>query len=189
MTSVENTYKNCNTLNPNPKYCPTIPLRAHLILLTTFNRKKDDLKNRTQVLCADGCQNHISLMWNVKLLHYYPTLECRLNLPLTHQTTITHHQLSVLLCECNLCISVIRWHSRNHNQAKTRTTVETTDYPIPKPQPNKPKTTTGESSLESQPNQPQNHNHSQTNPTTAAKTTAKPIPQPQPKLPCPSPSG
>ena len=168
MTSVENTYKNCNTINPNPKYCPTIPLRAYLILLTTFNRKKGDLNNRAQV-CADGCQNHISLMWNVYRLHYYPTLERPPNLPLTHQATITHHQLSVLLCECNLCISVIRWHSRNHNQAKTRTTVETTDYPSPKPQPNKPQN-------HIQPNQA--WKHSRTNP----KTKAKPILQPQSKL-------
>ena len=89
------------------------------------------------------------------------------NLPLSHQATITHHQLSVLLCECNLCISVIRWHSRNHNQARTRTIVETTDYPSPKPQPNKPQN-------HIQPNQA--WKHSRTNP----KTKARPILQPQP---------
>ena len=70
-------------------------------------------------------------------------------------------------CECNLCISVIRWHSRNHNQAKTRTTVKTTDYPSLKPQPNKPQN-------HIQPNQA--WKHSRTNP----KTKARPILQPQP---------
>jgi len=124
-------------------------------------------------------------MWNVKPLHYYPTLERRLNLPLTHQATITHQQLSVLSCECNLCISIIRWHSRNHNQAKTRTTVETTDYPSPKPQPNKPQNhrriktgITAEPTPKPQLNQSYNRsqNYSQTNPTNAAEITL-PLPE------------
>ena len=92
------------------------------------------------------------------------------------------------LCECNLCISVIRWHRRNHNQAKTRTTVETIDYPSPKPQPKKNQNhnrwikpgITAEPTPKAQPQPNQSHNrsqnYSQINPTTAAEITL-PLPE------------
>jgi len=171
MTSVENTYKNCNTLNPNPKYCPTIPLRAHLILLTTFNRKKRRFKQPYASMCGRLSKSHFAHV-KCETLALLPNPRTPPQPP--SDPSSNHHSSPI---ECTFaCVSVICAFQSYGDTAETIT------KPRPEPQ-SKQQTIQSRNHSRTNPKPQQVNqawNHSRTNPKTT--TTAKPIPQPQPKL-------